>query len=262
MSNEMSKIEWTHYTFNPWWGCVKISAGCTNCYAETFDARFKGDHWGPKADRRFFGGKHWNQPLKWNRKAEKDGVRRRVFVASMADVFEVHPNPEMSALMDEARERLWKLIEATPHLDWLILTKRPENQELVPLAWQTGSRRSTNVWLGTTAENQKQSDIRIPRLLEATWPAVHFVSYEPAIAAVDFGSYLSPWRQARIDWLICGAESGPSARPMDENWVRAVRDRCKSENIPFFFKQRLEDGKKISLPFLDGIQHAEFPVVR
>lgn len=293
---EMTKIEWAHYTFNPWWGCTKVSPGCTNCYAETLDARFKGDHWGPKAGRRFFGEKHWNNPLRWNRKAEKEGVRRRVFCASMADVFEEHGNSETNSMMGEARSQLWKLIENTPHLDWMLLTKRPENHDLVPLAWQTGSRRPNNIWLGTTAENQEQADERIPHLINAPWPAVRFVSYEPAIEGVDFdpphcqfgcnerygrsvhiseftlfcnhcesemgfGAWLDPLNGG-IDWLIAGAESGPGARAMDERWIREVRDQCKEGNVPFFYKQRIERGRKVSLPELDGQVHAEFPVSR
>jgi protein gp37 len=268
----MSNIEWTHFTFNPWWGCTKVSAGCKNCYAETLDARFKGDHWGDNATRRMFGDKHWNRPLAWNRKAEQEGVRYRVFCASMADVFEVHPDPVINGELDSCRYRLWKLIEATPHLDWLLLTKRPENHELVPLAWQTGSRRPANVWLGTTAENQEQADIRIPILLEASWAAVRFVSYEPALEAIripdwlfthDFVDYSDGMIVERtfdgIDWVIAGAESGPGARPMREEWVRRVRNQCDAMAVPFFYKQRLEGGKKISLPLLDGAQHAEFP---
>lgn len=116
-------IEWTDHTFNPWWGCVKVSAACTHCYAETLAARwaFK---WGAAAAPRAFGDKHWNEPLAWNRKAIADGVRRRVFCASMADVFERRDN-EHGATLDALRARLWLLIEATPGLDWQLLTKRP-----------------------------------------------------------------------------------------------------------------------------------------
>ena len=254
----MSKIEWTHFTFNPWWGCTKVSAGCKNCYAETVDARFKGHHWGDYASRRMFGDKHWNRPLAWNRKAEKDGVRYRVFCASMADVFEIHPVEAENAKLTEARWRLWKLIEATPHLDWLLLTKRPENHELVPANWLMELRRPKNIWLGTTAENQEQADLRIPHLLDARWPAIRFVSYEPALEEVDFDAWLDPLNGG-IDWVIAGAESGPGARPMDERWVRSVRDQCAEVGVPFFYKQRLEGGRKVSLPLLDGVQHANFP---
>ncbi len=258
-SNEMSKIEWTHYTFNPWWGCTKVSAGCKNCYAETLDAHFRGNHWGDNAPRRFFGENHWNQPLKCNRKAEAAGVRYRVFCASMADVFEEHADSTMNMSMDTERHRLWNLIEKTPHLDWLLLTKRPENHEMVPLAWQTGSRRPPNVWLGTTAENQEQADIRIPHLLKAQWPAIRFVSYEPALGPIQLLSSGFLAGNNCVNWVIAGAESGAGARPMSEDWAREVRDECIAAGTPFFLKQGLENGKKISLPELDGKQWAEFP---
>lgn len=114
-------ITWTDSTFNPWWGCEKVSPGCTNCYAATFDKRVGGDHWGAKAGRRFFGDKHWREPEKWNRDAAKSGERHRVFCASMADVFEDRDD------LVQPRIRLFHLISETPNLDWLLLTKRPEN---------------------------------------------------------------------------------------------------------------------------------------
>ncbi|MFM7332780.1 MAG: DUF5131 family protein, partial [Brachymonas sp.] len=113
-----SRIEWTHHTFNPWWGCVKVSAACDHCYAETWAKRLGEQVWGPSSERRFFSDTHWNEPLKWNREAGEEGVRRRVFCASMADVFENRPD------LIAHRMRLLKLIEATPFLDWLLLTKR------------------------------------------------------------------------------------------------------------------------------------------
>jgi protein gp37 len=136
-----SRIEWTHHTFNPWWGCVKVSPACANCYAETWAHRLGAKIWGRHAPRRFFGDEHWKHPLRWNAEAERDQVRRRVFCASMADVFEVR------AELNPWRARLWPLIEQTPWLDWLLLTKRPKNvRRMAP--W--GSRWPHNVWLGTT----------------------------------------------------------------------------------------------------------------
>ncbi len=259
MGNEESKIEWTNYTFNPWWGCAKVSVGCKNCYAEAWDARFKGDHWGENAPRRFFGDKHWNDPIRWNRKAEAAGVRRRVFCASMADVFEEHADSTMNMSMDSERHRLWKMIEKTQHLDWLLLTKRPENHEMVPLAWQSGSRRPPNVWFGTTAENQEQADKRIPHLLRAKWPALRFVSYEPALGPIQLLSSGFLSGNNCVNWVIAGAESGGGARQMSDDWAREVRDECQATGVPFFYKQKAEGGKKISLPELDGVVHAEFP---
>jgi protein gp37 len=152
-----SSIEWTHHTFNPWWGCTKVSPGCKQCYAETFSRRLGQNIWGIRADRRFFGDAHWRQPLKWNAEAAKAHVRRRVFCASMADVF------ENRAELASVRERLWQLILDTPSLDWLLLTKRPEHvKKFVP--W--GDAWPANVWAGVTAENQRWANKRIPLLIE------------------------------------------------------------------------------------------------
>lgn len=118
-----SKIEWTHHTFNPWWGCTKVSAGCKHCYAETWAKRLGKDFWGVKAARRELSPAYWRQPFAWNVAAAAAGVRARVFCASMADVFEDRRD------LDERRARLWKVIDSTPNLDWLLLTKRPENVE-------------------------------------------------------------------------------------------------------------------------------------
>ena len=115
-----SKIGWTHHTFNPVWGCVKVSPGCKNCYAETLSKRFGENIWGPDSERRTFGDKHWNEPRRWNKRAEKEGKRQRVFCGSMCDIYEDHPTT------NEALLRLFDLIEETPWLDWLLLTKRPE----------------------------------------------------------------------------------------------------------------------------------------
>ncbi|MEO0413899.1 MAG: DUF5131 family protein, partial [Verrucomicrobiota bacterium] len=117
---ENSKIEWTDHTFNPWWGCEKISAGCKNCYAEGVADRFAPGLWGRFGSRRISSEKVWSDPVKWNRRAESAGVSARVFCASMADVFEERPE------LESPRERLFRLIEDTPNLQWLLLTKRPE----------------------------------------------------------------------------------------------------------------------------------------
>src|SRR5262245_42917072 len=111
-----SSIEWTDHTFNPWWGCTKVSPGCTYCYAETLSTRYGHTIWGPRAERRLFGDKHWQEPLKWNNTAEQIGKPARVFCASMADVFEDNHT------LDLERERLWLLIGETPWLHWQLLT--------------------------------------------------------------------------------------------------------------------------------------------
>ena len=219
-----SEIEWTHHTFNPWWGCVKISPACAHCYAETWANRVGMKLWGGDAPRRFFNENHWREPLRWNADAERRGVRARVFCASMADVFEPRSD------LDVWRERLWQLISDTPSLDWLLLTKRPGHIKVV-YPWASSPR--TNVWLGTTAENQKWAERRIERLL-SVGAHVRFLSCEPLLSAID----LRPWLSAKqIDWVIAGGESGGGARPTHPNWVRSLRDQCRSAKVPFHFKQ-------------------------
>ena len=216
-----SRIEWTHHTFNPWWGCVKVSPACTNCYAETWSHRLGMDLWGRFAERRVPSQEYWHQPLRWNKEALRCGERRRVFCASMADVFEAR------AELNEWREQLWPLIEQTQQLDWLLLTKRPQNVDRMT-PWD--GPWPANVWLGTTAENQKYADARVPVLLGS--PArIHFISAEPLLGP------LSLKRWPGVDWVIAGGESGRGARPTDPEWVRRLRDECKARDIAFHFKQ-------------------------
>jgi protein gp37 len=171
-------IAWTDHTFNPWWGCQRVSPGCEHCYAETFDHRLGGKHWGPQAERRFFGDAHWNEPRKWNKAAREAGVRKRVFCASMADVFEARDD------LNGERLRLWQLIEETPWLDWQLLTKRPENvAKILTARWLENPR--PNVWIGTTVEDQKRADERVPELLKVP-AAVRFLSVEPLLERVSF----------------------------------------------------------------------------
>jgi len=218
--SETTAIQWTDATFNPWWGCEKVSPGCANCYAERDAKRYGHDVWGP-SPRRYFGDKHWREPVRWNREAEASGVRRRVFCASMADVFEDRRD------LDAERARLFTLVEETPSLDWLLLTKRPERvASLVPGSW-IKEIFPENVWMGTSVESPDYL-VRVEALIEI--PAfLHFVSYEPALASVDFSPYLRD-PGAKLDWIIVGGESGQKARPFDVEWARGVisasRDRC------------------------------------
>lgn len=222
---EASKIEWTHHTFNPWWGCMRVSPGCERCYAETFAKRVGLKLWGPTVNRRTFGDKHWSEPLKWDRAAAKAGERHRVFCASMADVFEDRVD------LDEERARLWALIERTPHLDWLLLTKRPENaHRMVPWTaiWPN------NVWFGATAESTEWLAQRAPWVMRA--PArVRFLSCEPLLNALDLDEYLSP--TSGINWVIVGGESGPGARPFDPAWASGIVEQCRYYGVPVHVKQ-------------------------
>lgn len=250
-----TKIEWTDSTFNPWWGCEHVSPGCDHCYAEAQAKRF-GHKW---SDRRMFGINHWREPLKWNSMAASLKKRHKVFCASFADVFEDRPQLKLE------RTRLWALIALTPWLDWLLLTKRPQNiKRLLPtradyVAMNYEARDLAdrddiavvptqahgmvdeplwpppNVWLGMTAENQKWFDYRRKHLLSV--PAtVHFVSIEPQLTHVD--ARLAETENGRgIDWIICGGESGHGAREFKLEWARDLADQCTRAGVPFFMKQ-------------------------
>jgi protein gp37 len=194
---EKTGITWTDHTFNPWWGCVKVSPGCDNCYAEADAHRYGHDVWGKDAERRFFGEKHWNEPLKWNKKATQEQRRHKVFCASMADVFEVNP------ILKSEREKLWNLISETDMLDWLLLTKRANVGQIIsmlPGYWGEGPKQC---WLGTTVESDDYR-WRIGEIL-AIPAEVHFLSVEPQIGPVDLEGYLTKERNRhRIDWVIIG----------------------------------------------------------
>lgn len=225
-----SKIEWTHHTFNPWWGCTRVSPGCEHCYAERM-AKWRGhDVWGPKAERRELSANHWKEPIAWNAAAARNGTRARVFCASMADVFEDRRD------LDARREQLWGIIESTPHLDWLLLTKRPQNvASLAP--WTDNWPR--NVWLGATAEDQQRLDERLPALTSLA-ARVLFLSCEPLLGPVDLSRWVEGAKRGdnrAIDWLIAGGESGPKARPMHPEWLCSLRDQSVSAAIRFYFKQ-------------------------
>ncbi len=248
---ENSKIEWTNHTFNPWFGCTKVSPACKHCYAETLTKRTGLVVWGPQAERRISSEANWRQPLKWEKDARNNGGNPRVFCASLADVFEDRPE------VKETRERLWDLIDRTQCLRWLLLTKRPENiAGMLPKYWGDGW---ANVWLGTTVEDQQRADERIPHLLR-TPAAKRFLSVEPMLGPVDVtriefrkatwydalrdhdGFGLLGAEHMAIDWVICGGESGRNARPMHPDWARSLRDQCAAAGVPFFFKQWGEWG--------------------
>jgi protein gp37 len=263
-----TEISWCHHSFNPWWGCQRWSPGCENCYAETMATRWGHKIWGPPSTtgRRFFGDAHWREPLGWDLAAAEAGERRRVFCASMADVFEDHPH------LREPRQRLFELIDRTPNLDWLVLTKRPANFAFfLPTGWMTWPR--PNLWLGVSAENQEYADKRIPILLEV--PAVvRFVSAEPLIGpitlrdewilpnfAADDRRYLRADGRG-IDWLIVGGESGVHHRPFDLNWARSLRAQCAPVGVAFHLKQIGGRTHAAGGCELDGHEYKEFPEPR
>lgn len=241
----LTNIEWTAsigkdgevvpgYSWSPWWGCVEVSPACDHCYARELDKRYGGKHWGKEAPRREMSTAHWKQPLAWDRAAARDGVRKRVF-PSMCDPFEFRPLDEnFGADLDRLRGDFWHLIESTPSLVWLLLTKRPQNiKRMFPDRWS--GYTPENIWLGTTLEN-KAAVWRIEALRSV--PAmVRFLSIEPLLE--DLGTL----DLTGIHWVIVGGESGHHARPMHPDWVRSVRDQCLAAKVPFFFKQWGEWGQ-------------------
>jgi protein gp37 len=230
-----SKIEWTDSTFNPWVGCTKIDraggkpSACDYCYAEKWAKRSGQVRWGNYSRRRTTDN-YWKAPLAWNRRAPEFqrlfARRQRVFCASLADVFDNQVSPDW-------RRELFDLIKACDQLDWLLLTKRPQNiRKMLPRDWGDGYR---NVWLGTTAEDASVYQQRVSQLLSL--PAiVRFVSYEPALGPlgpIAIGGQVP-------DWIIVGGESGVRAdlaRPTSPLWVRDVFAECRRERVAFFFKQ-------------------------
>ncbi len=220
-----SKIEWTDHTFNPRLGCTKITPGCDHCYAEGWSKRSGLVKWGNHERRRTSEG-YWKAPYRWNDQAsqfEKTEKRRqRVFCASLADVFD-------NQAPNDWRNDLFKLIKTCDRLDWLLLTKRPQNiSKMLPPDWGRGY---PNVWLGTTAEDQERYDQRWPALSGIAC-AVAFVSYEPAIGPLRLHT-----NGRQPDWLISGGESGGNARIMNPKWARDIIRDCKKHGVAPFHKQ-------------------------
>lgn len=228
-----SRIGWTDHTFNPWVGCTRVSPACDNCYAETLSIRTgHRDRWGDDARRDVTSDGYWRNPLKWNAAAAEAGRPALVFTASLADVFEDRVD------LLEPRARLFSLIYDTPHLLWLLLTKRPQNVPfLTPASWSVPQGWPSNVWIGTTVEDQERAEERLDHLVVLPAP-VRFVSLEPLLEEVDLGRWLDPRRKPlTVDWLITGGESGPGYRPLDLDHARAIREQADDAGVPFFFKQ-------------------------
>ena len=256
-----SAIEWTRHSFNPWRGCTKVSPGCAHCYAEVQSKRNPKvlGIWGQDGTRPIGSEAYWRQPLKWDQEAAAAGERHRVFCASLADVFEDRP------VLVAPRWRLMQLIEQTSNLDWLLLTKRPENVlpllgQAIPLNERRGDDATKagelwisvhrQIWVGTSCEDQQRYDQRMPHLIRL--PAiVRFISFEPLLGPIDptppehrgTNWNLDDWLQ-HVEWAIVGGESGANARPMHPDWARQLRDRCVHRTdagrpwpMPFFFKQ-------------------------
>jgi protein gp37 len=273
-----TEISWCDATFNPWIGCTKVSPGCANCYAEVnTSVRTKGIKWGKDQPRQRTSAAYWRGPITWNKIAHTNieahpgyaHVRPRVFCASLADWLD--DEVPVAWLRD-----LLLLIEATPNLDWLLLTKRPQNwqprlQEVMSdgIPWKSDSMIQNwldfkippkNVWVGTSVEDQIRADLRIPHLVKI--PAViRFLSVEPLLSFVG----LSLTKD--IHWAIFGGESGPNSRPCNIDWIRSGVTQCRAVGVRPFVKQlgavctvnNVPGGSRIQLKDRKGGDITEFP---
>lgn len=235
---------------------MKVSPACAHCYAEAWAKRSGLVEWGSGKPRRRTSIANWGKPIRWDKEAAAAGVRARVFCASLADVFD-------NEVPTAWREDLWDLIEDTPNLDWLLLTKRIGNARgMVP--WRWGDDWPRNIWLGATIANQEEADRDIGKLL-ATPARIHFLSVEPMLGPINLnrivlakdvpitdcadprfdkvnltvnslkGSKSLKWRA--LDWVICGGESGHHARPMEAEWAISLMYQCMAQGCSFFMKQ-------------------------
>ncbi len=262
---ENTKIQWATSTFNPWIGCTKVSPGCAHCYAEhSTPTRTKGIKWGQGQPRSRTSASYWTQPLRWN-------YRAKTLSETLSETKPERPRifPSLMDWLDDEVPIEWladflKLIHDTPHLDWLLLTKRPENfanrlkqcalkipgyEGNTALFWWMRGQPPHNIWIGTSVEDQPRADQRIPALLKIP-AAIRFLSVEPLLGPIDFGLYAhakfgrldeqfheveAP--QKKLQWVIIGGESGRHARPCNIQWIRSLIAQCHSANVPPFVKQ-------------------------
>jgi protein gp37 len=235
--SENSNIEWCDHTFNPFVGCTKVSPGCDNCYAEhLMDTRLHKVVWGPHGARVRTTAANWRKPIQWNAAHgeffAKHGRRQRVFCASLADVFDNAVDPDW-------RTDLWKIVESTSNLDWLLLTKRVSNvRGMIPAAWLPTGNWPSHVRVGATVTNQLEADRDIDRLADLSCP--NFLSLEPLLSAVNLRLRERAGAGRPVDWVIAGGESGAGARPSHPGWFRSIRDECAFAGVPFLFKQHGE----------------------
>ena len=261
---ETTNISWCDSTFNPVIGCTRVGPPCDHCYAAvSTPVRAMGIEWGPGKARYRTSESTWQQPLKWERQHAKffaqHGRQRRVFCASLSDVFD-------NEWPEQWRADLFALIKATPHLLWMLLSKRVGNaQRMLPADWGTGYK---NVMLGSTIADQGELERDIYKLI-GTPAAAYFISYEPALGPLDFvGMWVDHPNPAihenvleRVDLVIAGGESGRDARPADIEWFRSLRGQCGAVGTPFFMKQlggvRDKRGNLEDLP--EDLRVREFP---
>ncbi len=250
-----SKIEWTNTTWNPVTGCSKVSPGCAFCYAETFAERWRGipgHHYEQGFDLKLWP-ERLELPMQWKEP-------RLIFVNSMSDLF--HKD-----VPDQFIQSVFDVMAKAQHHIFQVLTKRSERM----MVWSRSrfmfnggkiSRMPENIWMGVSVENQNYT-WRI-RQLQRTPAKIRFLSIEPLLGPIKLNASLLKG----IHWVIVGGESGPRARPMNPDWARSIRDVCRDNGIPFFFKQwgawgpnGLRVGKKVAGRFLDGKTWDEMPKV-
>lgn len=302
---DKTKIEWSDATWNVITGCSPVSPGCANCYAAQLAGTRLKNHPSRAGLTKCVNGKpvwtgevrfneEWlRQPLSWKKP-------RRIFVCAHGDLFH-------EAVKDEWLDQIFAVMAQASHHTFQILTKRPERMRCYLQALYFGRLREVeelkegflqNVWIGVTVENQEQAEARIPLLLQAQ-AEKHFISVEPMLGPIRIDTirtgiytYVLPLdgeclqsknednpvdtyrdKCPRIDWVICGGESGPNARPVHPDWVRSLRDQCKEARVPFFFKQwgewwpsldytekMIRVGKTSAGRLLDGKEYLEVPV--
>jgi protein gp37 len=237
-----TSIEWTSHTWNPVTGCTEVSPGCDHCYARTFAERFRGVPGHPYAQG--FDLRLWparlDLPVKWREP-------RRIFVNSMSDLF--HKDIPDSFILEVFRT----MTQRAPWHTYQVLTKRPSrlvHTRLLRDILSIADGWPAHIWLGVSVENNAYR-WRIEKLRAVPAP-IRFLSCEPLLGPVDLDL-------SGIHWVIAGAESGHGARPMDENWVRSLRDQCQAAQVAFFYKQNAVQGRKLPLPVLDGVHWQQIP---
>lgn len=226
---EVTAIEWCDHTFNPWIGCTKVSPACDHCYAEALmDTRYGRARWGAGEDRVRTGAANWQQPRRWDRQAAKDGTRPFVFCASLADVFDNEVEPKW-------RDDLFALIEATPNLVWLLLTKRIGNVLKMTdvLRMGSGAHLPANVAIGATMVTQEEYDrdrMKLAAVKRDRDVLFTFGSFEPLLGPIILDCNAP-------DQIIVGGESGRDARPMNLDWARSLHHQSVDLGRVFNFKQ-------------------------
>jgi protein gp37 len=262
-------IAWADHTANYWIGCMKVSPACDHCYAEAWAERAGGRYKDAWSGRRYRTSDiKWRENMKYRLMAPPGGGRPRIFVNSLSDTFD-------NQVPEDWRVAMFKDIKICVEGDYLLLTKRPQNiLKMLPPDWGEGY---PNVWIGATVENQTEAMRRIPQLL-AVPAAKRFLSCEPLLGEVDLTKVWATLPSActsegmsllntlqpsdegrRIDWVICGGESGSMYRDMNPAWARSLRDQCAAAGVPFFMKQMTGGSQRSMRPIPDDLMVRQVP---